>query len=359
MPDGIINISWDFYSNNRLSTVDAGKGYSGIASESDISGVVLNPANLSIKNKFQVHGEYVIKSDIQWGTSFGLNQVYLKPFHPSFSAGCAYKFNNFLQAGLLWNTTNSKKLDFGEIILTNEFGQEIGRQDMVQSMSINSLMLPVAFNYKNIFKAGVNLIMLYYHGNVNYVTTVNNPDNFQDANVDVINFNAQLGFTVMPFKDLSVGGTFTPQVKQFFTWKFADGSSFSNQISNYFPMRIGIGAEYRFRKFPLRVSFDYNYSNYSKQYGLKDRNDFNFGAEYDLLKRLTIRTGFFTLKDYRQNEQGIYYIDPIGKYDEYFLTAGFTYRFKKLSASLSLMDSHISPGTVKQTLLNGGITMDF
>lgn len=76
-----------------------------------------------------------------------------------------------------------------------------------------------------------------------------------------------------------------------------------------------------------------------------------------MLKNLSVRTGFFTLKDYRSGDN---YIDPIGQYDEYFLTLGGTYKFKNFSASIAVLDSHIlSTGLIKQTLVNGGLTMDF
>lgn len=360
-PDLNINVFWDFYSNNRMATINAGKGYTGIAGKNDISGIVLNPASLSVDKKFQIHGEYVYKSDVPWGRTFnpGFGEMNLTATHPSFMLSGAYKITDYLQTGLLWNTANSRRLDMGEFIFTNEFGQEISRVDAYQNMSISTLMLPVVYNYKNKIKAGINFIGLYYHGYLNYITTLKNPGVAQDAKVDVLNFNVQIGFVYSPFKNLSVGGTFTPQVKQLFKWCASDGTTFTNFASNIFPMKLGIGAEYGFSKVPLRVSFDYNYINTSKQDGLKDRNDINIGVEYDFLKQLTIRTGFFTLKDYRQNEANLFYIDPIGKYDEYFLTVGFTYKVKKFSASLALMDSHISTGLIQQTLLNGGITMDF
>ena len=61
--DDRINYFWDFYSNNRMSTINAGKGYSGVAGDNDIVGIILNPASMNIKNKFEVHAEYVNKTN--------------------------------------------------------------------------------------------------------------------------------------------------------------------------------------------------------------------------------------------------------------------------------------------------------
>jgi hypothetical protein len=353
--DIYINFFWDFYSNNRLSTLNAGKGYTGIAGESDISGIQLNPASLNLNKRFQAHVEYLYKSNVPWGQNW-IPDVNLKEYHPSLMAAFGYKFNDYFQTGLLYYTANSYKLDFGEFIETNEFGQEIGEFEPFLQMSISSIALPVVFNYKDKLKAGVNLLFSFYHGYDYFGPTIGNERNIErKANFN--KFNEQFGIVVLPIRDLSLGITFTPKVEQNVVWENSSGSSDAFVKPNVFPMHIGVGSEYRFRNIPLKLAFDYNYYNSYKQEGLNDRNDFHFGAEYAVLKSLSVRTGFFTLKDYRS---GANYIDPIGQYDEYFITLGGTYKIKGFSASVALMDSHIlSTGLIKQTLVNGGITMDF
>jgi hypothetical protein len=351
-PDIRINIFWDFYSNNRLSTVNAGRGYTGIAGNNDISGVVLNPASLSVDKKFQIHGEYVYKTDVPWLQSIMPTGVNLKQLHPAFMVSGAYKFNDLISGGLLFYTSNTQKLS-SDLILTNEFGQQIGTYTSNENTSISSLAVPIVVNYKNKFKAGINVSVSFYHGDANYTSSSSGS---ADGKANFTKFNAQFGLIVFPIKDLSIGATFSPQVKQNIVWEFP-GIQNDTFTSNVFPMKLGAGAEYRFRGFPLKLAFDYTYINSSKQQGLKDRNDFYFGAEYDLLKNISVRTGFFTLRDYRN---GSNYIDPIGKYDEYFLTIGGTYRVKKMAFSAALMDSHLlSTGLIKQTIINGGLTMDF
>lgn len=49
---------WEFYSQNNLSTINAGMGLTGIANSNDISGITLNPASLDLKNKFELKVEY-------------------------------------------------------------------------------------------------------------------------------------------------------------------------------------------------------------------------------------------------------------------------------------------------------------
>lgn len=336
---------WDFYSNNRMSTINAGKGYSGIASENDISGIVLNPASLSLTKKFQVHAEYVFKSDVPGPPQTTTQSIKLTEIHPSFMLSGGYKLNDYFETGLMFYSANNQRTDFKDIVL------ETGNSDAVIDMSINTFALPLVVNYMDKVKVGVNLLYSLYHGYCNFVTTVNNPGQYIDGKVNFAKFNAQFGILVTPIKDFSIGATFTPKVEEIVVWEYSDGTSEALTQPNVFPMKLGIGGEYRFRNIPLKIGFDYNYVNTSKLEGLKDRNDFHIGVEYDVLKELSVRTGFFTLKDYRS------YPFPN---DEYFLTIGGTYKFKNFTASISVMDSHMySTGSVTQTLVNGGLTMDF
>lgn len=271
-PDIRINIFWDFYSNNRLSTINAGKGYTGIAGDNDISGLVLNPATLNVNKRFQVHAEYLYKSSVPWGQNW-IPNVNLNEYHPSLMAAFGYKFNDYFQTGLLYYIANSQKRDFGEIIQTNEFGQEIGRYNAYDQISISSITLPLVVNYKNKFKAGINLLYTFYHGNAHYGHDIISGE-VVEGKANFGKFNAQFGAVVSPIKDFAIGATFTPKVKQNVVWEFTNGTSDAFTEANVFPMKIGIGAEYRFRRIPLKLGFDYNYTNTSQQQGLNDRNDF-------------------------------------------------------------------------------------
>jgi hypothetical protein len=74
---------------------------------------------------------------------------------------------------------------------------------------------------------------------------------------------------------------------------------------------------------------------------------------------LTVRGGFFTLLDFRDNTGTITTGDEID-YDQYFLTIGGTFKYKGYSFNLALMDSHFaSKSSVYHTKINGGISLDF
>ena len=79
---------WDFYSVNYLSSKAAGRGYTGIAGDNDISGTIFNPASLELKDKFQVYGEYVFKSNLSAEPNIYFD---LKELHPVMLAGFGFK----------------------------------------------------------------------------------------------------------------------------------------------------------------------------------------------------------------------------------------------------------------------------
>jgi hypothetical protein len=60
------------------------------------------------------------------------------------------------------------------------------------------------------------------------------------------------------------------------------------------------------------------------------------------------------------NLTGIYWVDPEGKYAQYFITAGASYSFKNVILNLAYMDSRLlSSGSINQSLLNAGVGWNF
>lgn len=87
---------------------------------------------------------------------------------------------------------------------------------------------------------------------------------------------------------------------------------------------------------------------------------FNLGAEYKTSKATFLRFGFFTFFDNRTfDDLNISYYFEKGKFTQYFLTAGFTYKTKNIDITGSVLDSHISPGMIKNTYFNTSISYNF
>ena len=100
-PDAIINPSWEFYSNNWLSTNLAGKGFTGVASLGDISVISLNPASLNVENKYNANVSYSYKPGIDYLPDI-FTDAYLRNGHPSLSAGGGYRINENFQVGFAY-----------------------------------------------------------------------------------------------------------------------------------------------------------------------------------------------------------------------------------------------------------------
>ena len=350
--DVIINPFWEFYTANYLSTVSAGRGFTGVASINDISGSSLNPASVYIDKKYQVNVQYTYKTDQPWlpGLSSSLN---LKHLPPSLSAAFGYRINKTFQTGFIYSNPQSMNFDLGVIIRTDEFGNEIGRYDGYEKYSTNSFSIPFVYTGKRI-SLGLNLnyTMFTSKSNIQSGISVSNSDLTASTN----RFNIDAGFLFKLSNNFSIGGKVTPGYLSKVKYTFSDGTVTENSNAR-FPWKASAGLEYTNPDKRLRLDLDYSFEGTSSVSELKNRNDFHFGGEYDINKIWTARAGFFTLMDYRNSS--VNFLDPVGKYDQLFFSLGSTVKFNSLKISLAILDSHISPGMIKNTYLNAGATYNF
>jgi len=346
--DFTINSLWDFYAENKLSATNSGKGYTGVASENDLSGITLNPASFEPVNKYQVIASYEVKSSIGWYSS----DIYLKTIHPTVLAGVGYKINNNFSAGLIYSNQNSFKIDLGEIIQTNEFGQVLGTYEAYQRYITNNFTVPLVYKSKY-FKAGVNLSAIWYKGFGKYGELAE-----YQLNTDFWKFIPTLGIITSPSEEFSFGLTYSPSYKQTIEWTSSNPAhSFTNNSPNYFPALFSAGTELKLLDKRLIFDLDYRFANTSINKNLKDRHNINFGVQYSAMPDLILRTGFFTSRDYRAGDN---YSDEVGKYNTYFLTFGGTYKYKGYSLSMSLMNGDLIRTTpVTHTRLGATISYDF
>lgn len=333
--DIIINPFWDFYAENRLSAINAGKGYTGVASINDISGASLNPASIVLLEKMQVTASYEFKSRINnW---LHVDQFDVKQYHPEMNVGVGYKFGNNLFTGLTYSNDNSFKLEYGPEILFNENGIPVGSYIAYTKYTTNTISVPVAYRTRRL-RAGISLSAVNYHGFNNIANTLSGGEG--NNSVDFWKFIPTLGVQVTPFDQFSIGATYSPPYQQRVKWSNMNVPE--EEIAPvYYPAKVKVGTEFRLLDNKLLFDLDYRFANTSRTYMFKDRHDFNFGVQYELEPELTVRGGVFTLLDYRTNDNGSNFADPIGSYDQYFLTLGATYKYRALSVSLSYISSTV------------------
>lgn len=343
----MINPYWYFYSNNHLDAVSSGMGSTGIASVGSLSTVYLNPASMEINGKYQANIQYTYKSNQSWLSQLGIDDLYLKQNIFSGSVGFGYRVNKNFQTGFIYSNPRSMVVNIGEIIRTNEFGEELGRYVAEDKFVQHSFSIPIVYS---IDKLRLGISMSYILNRRNY--------NFEDGEsvAKLDKFNIQGGVIVQPVKELSIGVTFN-------SGSSGDVEHINNNGINtqtekaVLPMEFGAGACYTLKNNLLRFAADYNYVNGSKLEGQKDQHSVHFGLEYNVNKNWQLRTGFFTQPDPR--DLATNYINSQDSYDQIFLTFGGSYKLKNALISLAIMDSHISSGVLKYTFINGGVTFNF
>jgi long-subunit fatty acid transport protein len=343
--DLLTNPGWEFYSDNTLSSVSAGKGYTGIASLGDLSSLSLNPASVNIDKKFQAYIGYNYK------TKFKLYNVNLdndmENVSPSFFVGSVYKINKDIQVGIVYRNEYSFKF----------ISQLSGGDEISYSLVTHSFTVPINYNYKWL-RAGVNLNLTYFRGEAKGITTEFYPEGFEDSHSSLWRFIPQFGVQISPVPFLSFGATYTPGFTDSTSWYIGDTNARLLNASVKYPDRFGIGAELRLLKNRLKLSLDYHYDKTSVLSQLKDKSNINIGVEYCSNNNFIIRGGFYTLNDFRDLSATV--VTETYNYNLYFLTIGGTYKYKCCTFNLALMDSHLlNKSDVAHTKINGGISLDF
>jgi long-subunit fatty acid transport protein len=343
----MINPYWYFYSDNYLDAKSSGMGYTGIAVTGDIAGINRNPASLEVNNRYQASVQYTYKTNQPWLEVLGLDDLYLHQNLFSGSAGFGYKINKNFQLGFLYSNPTSLTLNVGTIIVTNEFGQEVGRYEADDKYVVHSFSLPFVYT-TDMFKIGLSA---NYSLHRRYATYDNS-----DYTAKFDRLNVRSGIIFSPIKYLSLGMTFMPEIS---------GTTQSN-INNIagdqnervvIPMHFGAGISYFVKKANLRFAADYHFMKLSSRDELRDMNRIHFGMEYSVNKEWILRTGFFTYPDPRNMDGN--WLNPQDNYDQIFLTLGATYSTKNMQTTLGLMDSHISAGVIKNIYINAGLTFNF
>ena len=354
--DNTISSFWDFYGNNYLNTIAAGRGFTGVASENDISGIILNPATIELKTKYQVNAQYTFKTKQSWLSSDNLG---LKQQLFSGSVGLGFRINKYFQTGFVYNNPTGWYMG-SEVIRTDEFGNEIGRYDFYINTQNHSFNLPLTYTNKN-FKAGLNLNYAYSRYTIPKEGVFKNYPPFEyttgnDFTASGSIFKLQAGFVFIILNNLSLGAKIEIGGTSNIKYIYPDGVTTDSMISKH-PWRISSGIQYLIPKSSWKLLFYYNYSNTSESILLNDRYDINFGIENEINRNLIIRGGFFTLSDYRN--KGIEWLEPVSRYNQFFLTFGFSYNEKNMTLNLAVLSSQLSPGSIKNIYINGGVTFNF
>ena len=358
--------TFNFYSDNHLSVIASGRGYTGVASRGDLSLALINPASLELDKNKQFYFEHGIKNDIDWMKDY-MDDIRVRKYKPGNVYGFGMRIKKNIQFGIMYSKSSSYHYDIEKLYYYDYSIDKLDSLHFQAKVSISSVSIPITYSYKNHLKVGLivffnqcvseNHEFFYNQYGVPLVVT---------GKVNFILSRIKLGMLITPFKNFDFGISYLLEESDMI---IKDVGSLGRMIytENTFPMELIVGATYRLRKIPVIFLFDYKNSNDSKYFYLENQNNFHFGIEFFYKENIIFRSGFFTQFDYRNldakiiydTEEENYWFDD-SSYDQYFITFGFSYLWKILKFNFSIMDSHLfSPGTVKQTYINSGLSIDF
>lgn len=333
--ESIVNPSWDFYSLNYQPVENAGKGYTGAASDGNIMSGLLNPASVKFDKKYQAYLEYDVKNSMPWLAILSADMK-MKQVHPAFAAGFGFRLGKDFHAGVIIRNERNWMLDMGRTLYYP--GTEY--YDNYETYTVNTLTVPVAWHYKA-FDFGVNLnLMLIHSRNVLYLQEM--PNIKLDETTNNIKFIPDIGIRVTPVKDFSLGLTFTPGFEQEFERNYPVLPTPYTTVA-YFPWKLGAGAEARFLNDKLKISGEYRFEHTSVydgsgsmlNYNFKDRHNVRFGAEFSPDDKFTLRGGLFTLLDMRPEGDPEF---PDDSFSQYNVTVGFGYRLNDVKLNFACIN---------------------
>ncbi len=356
------NPFFNFYSNNRLSALASGRGYTGIADQGNISLATLNPAAMDLDRTWQIYYEYVNKNGLEYTESN--TDLCFDNYKTGFVSAIGLKLNNF-QTGVIYYRKDSYDFSYLQPCYYND--NLVDSLDFHLKASIKNITVPIIYTYKNFLKVGLGVQIQSYRSNEPYAMLGQGGiSHILHGKVDFTLVRPRFGFVIFPRKNLSFGMFLLPQAKKEIEKDYEEPYADLKFEANTFPAELGAGIKYQPTFIPLSILLDYNYSNDSVYDELLDRHDFNLGLEYSYKNVLTLRTGFFTQMDYRDLDETItvgdeeydYWSDDVS-YDQYFVTFGLSYLWKSLRFDCSVMDSKlISKGDINQRYLNFGCSFN-
>ena len=295
---------------------------------------------------------------------FELNStgMMLQEYKSGMCTGIAYRINNTLQVGLLYNKNSNHIADYGYIYNHDINGVITDIFHIYEKTETSSVSLPIAYKHNDKLRLGIGLDLNIYHS-ISKIPCLFGDQTYycQKGEIDFTLFRPRFGIIYNPLKTLSMGFTFTPESKkkiiEEIQWRKYEYKATT------FPRELVVGVQYSLHSIPLDLLVDFKHSNESGYAEFIDRNDFHVGIEYDLLSNLQIRSGLFTQFDYRNMdytwEDGSEYWLDTESYDKNYLTFGLSYMWKRMKFDFAVMDSQLfSDSNMAQTHIKASCLLE-
>jgi len=353
----------EFYADNYLSAVIVGQGNAGVADIGDISFANLNPASFEIKNDAQIYYEYGMKNDVKLFADITDDGMETDSYKSAMSAAFAYKFSEYIRAGILYTAKNSYCMDQGVAYNTHN-NEIIDTFPLTEKHYVRSVNVPISYVLEK-FRFGVGLNVDIYHSKIQNVYT-NSLGSYSElcGELDFLLFQPKIGAIYSPLNNLNFGFSFLVPVDKKLSTKC---QTFDLDFQkNKFPMELTVGTKYTTPSIPLSILVDFDHKHYSDHPEFVDANNFHFGLEYKLVEKLHLRTGMFTNFDIRNTDYTFtydgaeydYWNDSETYEDRNYLTFGMSYFWKRTEINLAVADnSLLTDSDIKQTYAKLGFTI--
>jgi long-subunit fatty acid transport protein len=347
------------YGNNKVSTISAGRGYTGIAALGNISQTNLNPASLQIENNAQAYYEYGTKNEsvIHEDTNYEHDMAI---FRAGTCYGAAYNVNDQLQVGVIYSKLSSHEADMGTVYNYDTSNIVIETIDLWEKVAHSVFSIPVSYKFSDKLRIGIGLDSHLYHANTSRacINSILEYENFK-GEIDFILFRPKLGAIAKLGNNFSVGATFVPptekRIKEEVCWEEICYDR------NSFPLEFGLGTQYQFSKIPLTVLADYSYTNEAINVEFKDRHNLNVGLEGNITSFMQLRAGYSYESDIRDLDHleadGDEFWGNTHSYEMNYLSAGASIKWKATTWDLAVMNSGVL-SDFDNTYIKLGCTLD-
>ncbi|HPR17704.1 MAG TPA: hypothetical protein PLD62_05610 [Candidatus Cloacimonadota bacterium] len=260
---------------------------------------------------------------------------------------------------MIYNKIKSYRADYDRVYNYDTIGRPYEYFDVYEKVATSVLSFPVSYQAFDFLRLGVGVNINIYHAETSRVC-LNDEYLYEHFNgeIDFVLFRPKLG-AVARFNDhISVGTTLilpsSKRIKECVFWKEI------KYEKNAFPLEFGFGSKIDLGWIPLSLLVDYNYSNEAANREFVDSHQAGIGLECGILPSLQLRTGYLYQNDFRDLdylEDGSCFWCDNTSYEQMFFTGGATFRWRKTSWDVAVMQSGFT-SDLSQTYFKMGVTLD-
>jgi hypothetical protein len=335
---------FEFVYRNYPSVRALGRGNTGVADRGRLDLATLNPASLQPSNAVEAFASSGEKNPEFRIVEFrvGNHESYMgaRQENLPYAFGTALRLSDRLSTGILYYRYGDIIEDLGETVMGNPEGPPSSARSGAHLRG-EALTLPVSCALNENISLGADLQRIHYNVHVDYAVVTEQYELdviTEDRDYDI--YNVKIGSVIAFNRNLSVGVTFLPERrKELSTEK--DDFLYSGTYEFLSPLELQFGLKYTAGARPLSILFDVFYQGTSEAEYLNDHTDLRFGAEYEMRKSFSLRSGILHLRDARDLGSN----SIVDEANITYLTLGAGLSFARAAFDVSVITTRLTPGS--------------